>query len=414
MIGYLDLPSGISGDMFLGCLVDAGWSIDQLRQTLARLHLPSEDWAVEARTVMKGPLRAMLVDVRVAEGPSLSAQKHRFVMAPGHEHDHAHRNLNDVRAIIEASDLPRKVKDRSIAVFVRLAHAEAKVHGTGVEAIHFHEVGALDAIVDIVGTVAGLHELGIQQLYASSLPMGPGWTNSAHGQIPLPAPATLELLAAAHAPTRPAPGPGELVTPTGAALVCELATFEQPAMRLEKVAIGAGQRDTAWPNAARLWLGNEEAAAPEPSRDTIVQIETNIDDMNPQLYAPLTERLFDAGALDVWLTPIQMKKGRPGVMLGVLTIAANQDIVADIILRETTTLGMRVHPVQRFEADREMQTVTTAFGPVPVKIKRWGGQVLGVMPEYEDCRQLAESKGLPVRTVYESAIAAAHAAFISR
>lgn len=395
MIGYLDLPSGISGDMFLGCLIDAGWPIEQLRAAISKLRLPSQDWSVEARSVMKGALRATLVEVRAAD------QKH-------------HRHLHHVRQIIEQSDLPQAVKEKAVAVFVRLANAEAKVHGTTVEKIHFHEVGALDAIVDIVAAVAGLHELGIQRLYASALPLGSGWIDTQHGRLPLPAPATLELLSAASAPTRPAPGEGELVTPTGAALVCELARFEQPTMRLAKIAVGAGRRDTPWPNVARLWLGEEEPESPATGGDSIVQIETNIDDMNPQLYGLLSERLFAAGALDVWLIPMQMKKNRPGVMLGVLTAAMKQREIADIILRETTTLGVRVHPVQRFEAEREVQSVATPLGVVQVKLKKWSGQVLGAMPEYEDCRRLAEANNLPLRQVYESALAAAHAEFIRK
>jgi uncharacterized protein (TIGR00299 family) protein len=403
MIGYLDLPSGISGDMFLGCLVDAGWPIEQLRATLKKLNLPAGDWSVDARDVMKGALRAKLVDVKVAEP---IVQQHKFVLNPSAQaHDHTHRNLHDIRKIITAADLHESVKDKAIAVFTRLGYAEAKVHGTTIEQIHFHEVGALDAIVDIVGSVAGVHELGIEKLYASPLPAPRGWTMSQHGKIPLPAPATLELLSAAKAPTVPGPGDGELVTPTGAALVCELATFQQPPMLLTTVAIGAGQRDTEWPNVARLWLG-DLAASTGASSGTIVQIETNIDDMNPQFYAPLSDRLFAAGALDVWMTPIQMKKNRPAVMLGVLTSAARQREIADIILRETTTLGVRVTPVERFEADREVQTVQTPFGSVKVKVKRWDGAVVGVMPEFEDCRKLAEAKGAPIAEVHAAAMLA--------
>jgi uncharacterized protein (TIGR00299 family) protein len=254
-----------------------------------------------------------------------------------------------------------------------------------------------------------VHELGIEKLYASALPMGAGWTNSQHGKIPLPAPATLELLASAGAPSRPAPGEGELVTPTGAALVCELASFGQPAMRLQKIATGAGQRESKWPNVARLWLGVAESSTDSTTRDTIVQIETNIDDMNPQFYGPLTDKLLAAGALDVWLTPMQMKKGRPAVVLAVLAPASAQRVVADIVMRETTTLGMRVHPVHRFEADRQMQSVNTPFGVVQVKVKSWGGQVLGAMPEFEDCQRLALAKNVPLKLVYESALLAAGA-----
>lgn len=412
MIGYLDVPAGISGDMFLGCLIDAGWSIESLRAALTKLKLPASEWSVEARTVMKGVLRATLVDVKVTEGPQPLPMTHKFVMNPasGHGHDHSHRNLDHIRSIIEKSDLPEVVKRKSIAVFGRLAFAEAKVHGTTVEQIHFHEVGALDAIVDIVGSVAGVHELGIEQLYCSALPMGGGWTMSQHGKIPLPAPATLELLTAAGAPTRTSPGDGELVTPTGAALVCELATFAQPNLRLQKLGTGAGQRDCAWPNIARLWLGTQEQPASDPaSTSSIVQLETNIDDMNPQLYSPLMDRLFASGALDVWLTPIHMKKNRPGVTLCVLAPAVSQNAIADLILRQSTTLGIRVVPVTRFEAERQMRTVSTAFGPIQVKCKKWAGEVVGVMPEYEACAKLALAANVSVKEVYDAAVAAAHA-----
>ncbi len=271
MIAYLDLPSGLSGDMLLGCLIDCGWSVERLRNTIDSLSLSAEEWAVAVQTVVKGSLRAMRVDVLVDEG------RHQ-------------RRLADIAGIIGASTLPPSICERAIAVFTRLANAEARVHGVSPEQIHFHEVGAMDAIVDIVASIAGLQDLGIEKLYASPVPLGPGWTNSAHGQLPLPAPATLELLAAANAPTRPAPGPGELLTPTAAALLAELATFEQPAFTLSRVGVGAGQRDFAWPNIARMWLGHGERSHP------LVQLETNIDDMNPQIYAAVSDRLFAAGA----------------------------------------------------------------------------------------------------------------------
>ncbi|MDB5301359.1 MAG: hypothetical protein JWO87_3022, partial [Phycisphaerales bacterium] len=266
MIAYLDLPSGLSGDMLLGCLVDSGWPASRLEQTLSRLALPAGEWAVQIAQVQKGPLRAARVDVLAEEG----------------RHD---RRLADVRAIIESSDLPAVVRERAVAVFVRLATAEAKVHGTTIDQVHFHEVGAIDSIIDIVGAVAGLHDQGLDRLYASAVPLGHGWAETAHGRLPLPAPATLELLAAAGAPTRPASGPGELLTPTGAAILCEMTTFEQPAMSIHRVGVGAGQRDFPWPNVARLWLGEAESHGP------LVQLETNIDDMNPQLYAAVSDKL---------------------------------------------------------------------------------------------------------------------------
>ena len=382
MIAYLDLPSGLSGDMFLGCLVHAGWDVGELRRTIAALGLPADAWAVDARRVMKGAISATLVGVHAPESRS-------------------HRHLPEIRRIIGQAALPEAVRSRAIAVFARLADAEARVHGTTPECIHFHEVGALDAIIDIVGAVAGLEALGVERLHASSVPLGEGWAPMAHGTLPLPAPATLELLAAANAPTRPAPGPGELVTPTGAALLAELATFSQPAITLHRIGIGAGQRDLPWPNIARLWLGEGAACG------GYVQVETNIDDMNPQLYAAVAERLFEAGARDVWLTPVQMKKGRPGVVLSAIATAADEAAIATVLLRETTTLGVRVHPLAgRHEARREMRTLDTPFGAIRAKVKWLDAAAAGASPEYEDCARAARERGVPVRTVYEAATAA--------
>ncbi len=387
MIAYLDLPSGLSGDMFLGCLVDAGWPLAELRATVARLKLPPDSWQVEEARVMRGPLAATHVRVTVAEGD-------------------AHRHLHHVAEIIAQADLPRTVQARAVAVFRRLAEAEAAVHGSTVEDVHFHEVGALDAIVDIVGVCAGLEALGITHLYAGGVPLGEGWVNSAHGRIPVPAPATLALLAAVGAPTRPAPGPGELVTPTGAALLAELAQFRQLPMRLRRIGLGAGSKDFAWPNVARLWLG--EGDDWPLGRSSLVVLETNIDDMNPELYAGARQALTAAGALDVWTTPIQMKKERPAVLLSVLAPPEREQALVRVMLRETTSLGVRSRAVTRYEAERAMSTVTTAYGPIPVKVKRLDGAAIGAKPEHDACAAAAQAAGVPVRVVYEAALAAAH------
>jgi len=387
MIAYLDIPAGISGDMFLGCLLDGGWQLERLRFAIAQLKLPTDEYAIERAQVMKGPLRATHADIQTTEG-------------------HVHRHLADIESLISASDLPAPVKAKAIAVFTRLADAEAKVHGTTPDKIHFHEVGAMDAIIDIVGSCAGLHEMGIEKLFVSPLPMGSGWAKSAHGQIPLPAPATLELLAAAKAPVRPAPGPGEWVTPTGAALVAELGTFihQPPAMRLERIGTGAGTRDSAIPNVARMWLGE---ALPEPARG-MVQLETNIDDMNPQLFAAVSEKLFAAGARDVWFTPIQMKKNRPAVLLSALAQETHEDALSQVILEETTTLGVRVHRLHhRHEARREMRDVETPHGTVRVKVKLLNDKPIGATPEYDDCKAIADRLHLPARQIWEAAAAAA-------
>jgi hypothetical protein len=379
MIAYLDLPAGLSGDMFLGCLVDAGWSIEALRSTVDALALPAGSVQVRAEQVQRGPLRATLVHVDTVETTE-------------------HRHLSDIRKTIQRAALPLSVQANAIATFTRLAEAEGKIHGEPAEHVHFHEVGALDAIVDIVGAAAGLYGLGIEQVYASGAPLGSGWVESAHGRIPVPAPATLELLAAAQAPTRPSPGPGELVTPTGAALLAQYARFEQPEMRLSRIGMGAGQRDPAWPNVARLWLGEALAAGP------MIEIATNIDDMNPELYGAISQRLFAAGARDVWLTPVQMKKGRPGVVLSAIAPAGLEATLADLLLRETTTLGVRVHAVRRHEAGRDRRTVDTRYGPIQVKLKLIDGVVWGAMPEYDDCLRAAEATGIPVRLVYDEAM----------
>ncbi len=421
MIAYLDLPSGLSGDMFLGCLVDGGWAVDDLRRVIACLPLTAGDIRIESKSVMRGPIRATHVVVEAAES-------------------HHHRNLDNVRKIIEGSSLPTEVKARAVAVFLRLAHAEAEVHGTTPDRIHFHEVGALDAIADIVGCCAGLHAMGIERLHASAVPLASGWTGSAHGPLPLPAPATLKLLSSVSAPICPPPAPPrprshapvsasaelaihkhhhhhadsdaappppkELVTPTAAALLAELATFSQPAMRLHRVGIGAGTFQFPWPNIARLWLGESDVAS------SLVQIDTNIDNMNPQLFAPVMERLLSAGAVDVWLTPIQMKKGRPAQLLSVLAPASAEAALAEVLLRETTTLGVRVHPVQRHEAARELRMLDTPHGQIRVKLKLHEGKIIAAMPEYEDCRRIAEQSSLPVREIYEQAMAIARAKFL--
>ena len=388
MIGYLDLPSGLSGDMMLGCLVDAGWSINQLDHMLSTLGIAQTGCQVNSRSVMKGPLRATKVDVKTP-------------------HQHVHRNLEDIHQIIDKADLPAVVQKRVLGVFTRLAHAEAKVHGMGVDQIHFHEVGGLDAIIDIVGCVLGLHELNIDRLYASPPMLGAGWTKSMHGPIPLPAPATLELLAAVSAPTRVAgdTSSGELLTPTGAALLAELTTFEQPAMQLGRIAIGAGSRDTEMPNIARLWLGEIFENGP------MIQIETNIDDMNPQHYASVSDRLLTAGARDVWLTPVQMKKGRPAVVLSVLAAQEHEQVLVDLIMRQTTTLGVRVVPIRRHEAVREESSVETPYGSVRTKLKWIDGQIIAAGPEYDDCLAIADNLGIGVRQVYEAALIAAHKRF---
>ena len=378
-IAYLDCFAGISGDMLLGALLDAGLSIDALRAELALLGV--DGWSLRAERVTRAGIAATKAHVDLAESPQ------------------PHRRLPDIMALIGRSTLPSGDKQRAASVFERLADAEARVHGVERDAIDFHEVGALDAIVDIVGGVVGLRLLGIERLYCSALPAGGGTARSAHGALPVPAPATLELIASARAPLAASAGdrPMEMVTPTGAALVTTLATFERPPMHMTGVGYGAGGRDPdGWPNALRIWIGD----AIEPARPAMLLVETNIDDMNPEIYGYVQERLFAAGAADVWFQPIQMKKNRPGVMLSVLCAADREDAVASVLLRETSTLGVRVSTVSRHEAQRESFAFESSLGPAAVKVKRLPGEAPRVAPEYEACRRIAEARGLPLAEVY--------------
>ncbi len=379
---YCDCYSGLSGDMFLGALVDAGLPVETLREQIARLGLP-EAVEIRAEETHKGALRACSVEVIAGES-------------------HHHRHLTDIVAMIADSGLPEPVKRTSTAIFQTLGQAEARVHGTEIEHVHFHEVGALDSIVDIVGTAVGLEALGIERLYASAVPFSGGQVQTEHGLLPVPAPATLEILVKAHAVMTPSPAQVELVTPTGAAILATLATFERPNLVVTGVGVGAGKRDLSWPNIFRLILGESTAEAEYP----LVLIETNIDDMNPQLFGHVMGRLFAAGALDVYLTPIYMKKNRPATLLGVVARRQDEQALARLILAETSTLGMRVQPVYRYTAQREIRTVATPFGEVPVKIKLLEGRPIQAMPEYDACARLAAEKNVPLAEIYTAALLA--------
>jgi len=384
-IGYLDCFSGVSGDMLLGALVDAGVPLEEMRAELAML--PVAGYSLEARRVTKGGLAAVQAEVRVQETP-------------------AARALADVTDVIDKSSLPAADRERGIAVFRRLAEAEAAVHGETIETVHLHDVGAVDAIVDVMGTVVGLRLLGVEALYCSALPSGEGQVESRHGTLPLPAPAALELLARAGAPLRrgsgqalrPADaGQGELVTPTGAAIVTTLARFERPEMTLERVGYGAGSRELPErPNVLRLWLGQAVAQGTRP----MVLLETNVDDMTGEMLGYALEKLLAGGAADAWLTPVQMKKGRPGVVLSVICAEAQEEPLARLLLRETSTLGVRVRPVRRWEAEREVVEFESSLGSAAVKVKRLPDEPPRLAPEYEACKRLAEASGLPLAEVY--------------
>jgi uncharacterized protein (TIGR00299 family) protein len=376
---YFDCPSGASGDMILGALVDAGVSLDALRAELATL--PLGGFTISAREVQRGAFRATKVDVELE-----------------HAHHHPHRTLGDVLAILRAGKLAPAARMAAERVFTRLADAEARAHGTTREAVHFHDVGAVDAIVDIAGAALGLTMLDAIAVHASALPVGSGFVNGPHGRIPVPAPGTAELLRGW--PVVDTGARGELVTPTGAAILTTLATpGGMPPMTIDRVGYGAGTRDPKeTPNVLRCFVGDAGGATAD---ETIVQAETTIDDMSPQLYEPLMERLLAAGALDVFLTPVIMKRSRPGVVITVLCEQARVDDLAAALFEETSTIGVRWSAMQRRRLPREMVTIDTSYGPIPFKVSRLDGRVVTVTPEFADVVRVAREKGRAVREVLD-------------
>jgi len=398
---YCDCFSGISGDMFLAAMIDAGLPVEYLSEQLSRLNL-HEFKGIKTSKVLKGALMATLIEFDLAEHEHEHHHEHDHENEPeSHHHEHA-RHLADILGLIDASTLPAQVKHTASAIFTKLGVAEAKIHGTSLEEVHFHEVGAVDSILDIVGAAVALDYFHIDRIFASAIPLGNGTVQTQHGLLPIPAPATLELLTAAQARVIPSEATQELVTPTGAAILATLAEFAQPDMQLANVGLGAGHRELPWPNVLRLMIGDRA-----DSQATHVEIEANIDDMNPQFYASVMQHLFAQGAKDVYFTPIQMKKNRPAVKLSVIATVKDEAALAQVMLRETTTMGVRVKELQRHEAVREQQKINTRYGEVSVKLKRLEGKVVQANPEYEDCLALAERLHLPVAEVYREALCAA-------
>ncbi len=377
--GYLQCVGGVSGDMLLGAIVDAGVPIDDLRAALGGLEFGG--FSISARRDRRGGVEGTLVSVDPGASPRFDT-------------------ISGLIEAVDASGLGQPAKSRARLVLERLGGAEASIHGD--EEAHLHELGSADTLIDVVGAVLGFEMLGIERLYSSPLPTGSGVFRSEHGPLPAPSPATTALLAMAGAPTVPPPGgasaAGEMVTPTGAAIVTALAEFRQPAMTVSQSGYGLGSRDPGgYPNVVALRVGE---VAGTPGATTLSLVETNIDDMNPEAFPYVSERLFELGARDVWLTPINMKKGRAGVMLSALVDPGIERQAVDLVLRETTTLGVRVSPVSRYEAERESITVKTSVGELSVKIKRLGGRNVSLSPEYEDCRRIARTTGLPILDVY--------------
>ena len=385
IIAHFDCFSGISGDMTLGAFVDAGVPADWLQATLTE-SIGLKGFAIHTEQVQRHGIAACRLKVTTT-----ARQKAR--------------HYHDIRQLIEGSALPAAVKNRSLAMFTLLGEAEAAVHGCELDDVHFHEVGAVDALVDIIGTALAVERLGIQRVTASPIPTGKGFTDTDHGRLPLPAPATLELLK--HVPVYGSGIEAELVTPTGAAIVTSLAeTFsEMPAMRVEQIGYGAGRRDLDQrPNLLRILLGEAEETGDlaAGSEADVVMVETCIDDMNPEIFGFLMDRLFEDGALDVYWIPIYMKKNRPATMVQVLCRAGDTRTIARRILSETTTAGVRHYPMRRLTLERESMTVNTSFGEVVVKrITGLEGE-MRIVPEFEACRRIASDRGIPIRVVYET------------
>ncbi len=383
---YLDCPSGVSGDMFVGALLDLGVSFPRLKRLLAAL--PLRGFRVRRARVVRGGLAAT-----------------RFIVEHGHEH--AHRGLREIEGILRRARLPAPVREGARATVRRLVAAEARVHRIPEGRVHLHEAGAVDAIVDIVAGAACLHLLGPGRVECSALPLGGGSVRAEHGTLPVPAPATLELLRGV--PVRSGPVDFELVTPTGAALVTSFAARfgAAPPMSVERVGHGAGARDIpGHPNVLRAWWGRAAAAA----RAEVTILEANLDDLNPQVYGYLMERLFAAGALDVYYTPVQMKKSRPGTLVTALARPAAASALEQVLLEETSTLGVRSWTAGRRELERRSLGVRTPFGKIPVKVASDAGRTLHAAPEYDACARAARRHGVPLKQIQQAALAALPAA----
>ncbi len=390
-IAYFDCPSGAAGDMIMGALVDAGAPFEALQGELAKLRLSG--FTLERREVMKSAFRATKVEVHVHGEGHAHDERHEG-------HPHPHRNLRSILDLIASSGLRPAVKAGAARIFTRLADAEARVHGTSVEEVHFHEVGAVDAIVDVTGACIGLDLLGVDAVHCSALPVGGGFVTGAHGRMPIPGPGTAELLKGF--PIVDTGVRRELVTPTGAAILTTLSVSAgaMPPMTVEAVGYGAGTMDLDTPNMIRVFLGE---AAQSGGRETIVQVETTVDDMQPQLWETVMERLFEAGALDVYLTPVTMKKSRPGIVLTALCAPEKVTDLSRVLFEESPTIGVRWTAYQRERLDRETITLATAYGPVPFKVSRLGGRVVTTTPEFDEIRRIAKEKGLPAREVLDQA-----------
>lgn len=438
---YLDIFSGISGDMFIGAMLDLGAPFEKLQEQLELLHL--DGCHAHATRKIKSSIEGVKFDVHCHDHDEHDGHDHHHDDDHHHEHEHAHgddghhhhehddhdhhhphddeedhehdhehgRTYSEIRTLIEKSSLSPWVKEKAIAVFSRIARAEGKIHGQPPEEVHFHEVGAVDSIVDIVGACVCLELLGKPRVLASTVVEGSGWIQCAHGRFPIPAPATIAILAERGAALSQCEEPHELVTPTGAAILAEFVEDFGPihSLAVERIGYGLGTRDNKTrPNVLRALLGTNESA---PSRldwetDRVAVLETNLDDISAEVLGHVVERALRLGALDVFHTPIHMKKNRPGVLLTILCEASGQDRFTEFLLRETTTLGVRRTLAERRKLHREFVAVQTKYGPVQIKLGKLNGETVHASPEFESCRALAEQRGVPVQQIFQAAMAA--------
>jgi len=391
-IAYFDCFSGAAGDMILGALIDAGLALADLEKELAGL--PVSGYSLEARKVMRSGISATKFDVHLHEQHSHGG---------GGGHSHHGRHLPEILTFIEESGLPDPAKAAASKTFRRLADAEGDVHGKPPEEIHFHEVGAVDSIVDVVGAAAALSLMGIERVYCSPFRVGTGTTRCAHGEIPVPAPATVRLLQGF--PIIQTAVEGELTTPSGAAILTTVAADfgPMPACRITSTGYGAGSRDIEGrANVLRVIIG--DTAADDLESDVVEVIEANVDDMSPEFFGGIFERLLAAGALDVSVAPLQMKKSRPGFLISAIVPSARSAAVQEVFFRETTTFGLRIFEARRAKLARETRQVQTPLGTVRIKIGVLGGRIIRAKPEHDDCARIASERGLPFREVYAAAL----------
>jgi pyridinium-3,5-bisthiocarboxylic acid mononucleotide nickel chelatase len=381
---YFDLIGGASGDMILAALIDAGVPADKLAEMLTGLKL--DEFELKSASINKNGFQATKVDIQVGKQPP-------------------ERHLKEILDVIQNSSLPGPIRDRATKIFQKIAAVEAGIHNKPVDQIHLHELGSTDTIVDVTGALLALDYLGVSHIYASPIPLGSGFIDGAHGQIPLPAPATIALLKGL--PVRKTEIKAELITPTGAALLAELVDdfSPPPEMTIDKIGYGAGTRDLPIPNLLRVMIG-EIAKKRNQTLEKLILLESNLDDMNPEIYPYVMNLLFNAGALDVCLLPVQMKKNRPGTQIQVLVNIQNVQDMKDILFQETSTLGIRQTLVDRYSLPRIIQEVSTTYGVVRIKVAGEGTNYQKVSPEFEDCQKLARENHIPIQKVYQEAIKA--------